>query len=93
MSVAGTILQQIGGNRFAAMTGARQFAAGPDSIRFRIGGNPRRVGIVVIRLNSKDLYDMMFYKSSGDLIDEAKDLFAEDMERVFTDKTGLYTRL
>lgn len=92
-TVANTILQQLGGFRFAAMTGAKNFIGDKDSLLFKIGRNTAKVALVKIRLNGKDLYDMMFYKSSGDLIDEVKDLYAEDLERVFTDKTKLYTRL
>jgi hypothetical protein len=93
MSVAGTILQQLGGNRFAAMTGARELVAGPNSLRFRIGRNASRIGIVKVVLNGRDLYDMSFYRRSGEVVNEEEDVYAEDLGRIFTANTGMYTTL
>ena len=64
---AGTILQQLGGNKFIAMTGAKDFVKDDKEqmIAFRIGRNSKSVNIVRIRLNSKDLYDMEFLMSRG----------------------------
>ena len=39
MSVARTILSQLGGNKFAAMTGAKNFVDCGDALSMRIGRN------------------------------------------------------
>ena len=61
-TVANTIYQQLGGGRFAAMTGAKNFVALENGIRFRIGRNASRANMVEIKLNGLDLYDIEFIK-------------------------------
>lgn len=60
--VAETILQQLGGNRFAAMTGAKNFVALENGIKFSIGRNVSKANMVKITVNSSDLYDVEFIK-------------------------------
>ena len=43
MTVARSILDQLGGARFVAMTGARELVGSADSLTFKIGVNPKRV--------------------------------------------------
>jgi hypothetical protein len=43
LTVAKTILAQLGGERFVMMTGATNFVGGADSLAFRVGSNPKRV--------------------------------------------------
>ena len=50
MTVARTILDQLGGARFVAMTGAREFVGSADSLTFKIGVNPKRVTQVRVTL-------------------------------------------
>jgi hypothetical protein len=93
MDVANEIYRQIGGRRFAIMTGAKQFAGDADSLRFRIMKNAKRIAIVLIRLNGLDLYDLTFYGANGQVKEKAENVFAENLESVFTGATGLYTSL
>lgn len=62
MTAAETIYQQLGGNRFAAMTGAKNFLALKNGLRFRIGRNASKANMVEIKLNGLDLYDIVFIK-------------------------------
>lgn len=62
MTVATTIYNQLGGGRFTAMTGAKNFAAREDSLTFRIGRNASKANMVKITLNGLDLYDIEFIK-------------------------------
>lgn len=39
--IAETILQQLGGNKFVVMTGAKNFVALENGIKFNIGRNAR----------------------------------------------------
>ena len=43
ITVARSILDQLGGARFVAMTGAREFVGSADSLTFKIGVNPKHV--------------------------------------------------
>lgn len=73
MTVAKTIIQQLGGNKFIAMTGANQFMAiGGKStsgkqlnpgVGFYIGRNDKQVNYVRITLTPMDEYDMEFMKA------------------------------
>ena len=94
--VAQTILQQLGGKRFMAMTGAKNLVAGDKCLYFTIGQNQNRWNRVKVSLNWKDLYDMTFYRIRHlDIVDEqtVSDLYAESLQDAFTEHTGLYTRL
>ena len=58
--IAKTIMQQLGGNQFVAMTGARQLVAVENGVRFRIGRNATRTNVVRITLRGDDTYNMEF---------------------------------
>lgn len=62
MAIAETIRQQLGGGRFTAMTGAKNFVAIDNGLRFRIGRNASKANMVEITLNGLDLYDIKFIK-------------------------------
>ena len=60
-SEAKTLLKQLGGNRFMAMTGAKDFGIGNDGLHFKIGRNYKSISHIAIDYNrGKDIYDMKF---------------------------------
>ena len=59
--IANIILQQLGGRHFAMMTGAKQFVAIDNGIRFRIGRNATRANCVKVVLRFDDTYNMEFW--------------------------------
>ena len=59
---AQTILNQLGGNKFVAMTGAKNFVALENGIKFNIGRNSSKANTVKITVNGLDLYDIEFIK-------------------------------
>lgn len=61
-TTANTIYQQLGGGRFSAMTGAKNFVALDNGIRFNIGRNASKANTVKITVNGLDLYDVEFIK-------------------------------
>lgn len=61
-TLANVILQQLGGNKFIAMTGAKNLLALENGIRFTIGRNASKANRVEITLNGLDLYDIKFIK-------------------------------
>ncbi len=91
------LLRQLGGNRFIAMTGARNFLKDKDSLRFKIPSAKHGINYVKITLNPKDLYDIEFGKVSKNgsykLIKFVEDIFVDSLQEVFTSYTGLYTHL
>ena len=92
----GITLQQLGGNRFIAMTGAKQFVWDDDRMIFRIPKAKDGINKVVITLNAKDLYDVDYYRIRGvkaTKVRSSKDLYDDMLQSDFTENTGLYTRL
>ena len=62
LTVARSILDQLGGARFVAMTGARELVGSADSLTFKIGVNPKRVSQVRVALTPADLYSVTFFR-------------------------------
>ncbi len=94
--VAKEILQQLGGNRFIGMTEAKNFVAGANELKFNIGRNNSGVNTIIIKLNSKDLYDIDFYrfrKLELKKLYVKKDVSVEQLRTVFEQVTKLRTSL
>lgn len=95
-TVAVTILQQLGGNKFIAMTGAKNFYALDNGMGCKIGRNSKGVNHLKIILNAMDTYDMEFIRVRNDkitVVSKANDVYFDMLQEVFTEHTGLYTRL
>lgn len=103
LDVAQTILEQLGGGRFIAMTGARQFVGDESALTFRIPTSrgpdaETPVNRVQIRLDhATDTYTMTLSRVSGlhrvQVVAVLDGVYAEDLQRIFTAYTGLYTHL
>jgi hypothetical protein len=96
-TVAETILQQLGGNKMIAMTGAHSLVAGQDSLQFKIKANAKdRINCLIIRLDSSDTYTVEFHSIRGTsfkLVDSQDMVYAEDLKRMIEGRTGLYLSL
>ena len=104
MEVGNTIYRQLGGNRFRMMTGAKDMVWDGDSnsLQMKIGRNSLGANYLIITLNNRDLYDMRFesrrwnrktYDLNIKVKGEYNDLYADQLQEVFTEATGLYTRM
>lgn len=94
---AGLVLKQLGGNRFMAMTGAKNFVKDDEksTISFKIGRNSLNCNYVRITLNVWDTYDMEFLSIRGAKLtikSTANGIYNDQLQEVFTDRTGLATR-
>lgn len=97
-TVADTILDQMGGSRrLGLMIGANSFLGDEKSVRFRFktraknGSNMFRV-----TLDPSDTYTIEFISVRGASVkvkDKLEDVYAEDLVRIFQEKTGLYLSL
>jgi len=92
LTVAKTILSQLGGERFVNMTGATNFVGSADSLTFKVGSNPKRVTHVRLTLTPDDLYDVTFFRA-GKGPQSQDGIHCEMLEEVFGTNTGLYTTL
>ena len=94
--VAKTILQQLGGNKFIAMTGAKNLGASGKSLSMKIGRNSKSINYVVITLKSSDLYDVEFIRMRGakrTVVKKVKGVYADMLQKIFTKYTGMRTSL
>ena len=97
-TIAVTILDQLGGNRFIAMTGAKSFAFTGKGLRFRLPGNNfARHGINEVEIILKnDTYNMIFSRRFGLKnigVQTVCGLYADQLQGIFTSVTGLATHL
>ena len=96
--IANTIVRQIGGRRFMAMTGVKKFIMNSQGgIEFKIGRNKSKANHVMINYNfGKDLYDVSFGKIRAGkytTLETIEEVYCDMLEDIFEDFTGLYTRL
>ena len=92
-----TILQKLGGNKFIAMTGAKNLGFTGTGLQMKIGKNAKGVTHVIIDLDrGKDLYNIEFVKIRGvkrTTVKKLKGVYADQLGKIFTKYTGLRTRL
>lgn len=94
--IANTIVKQLGGNRFAMMTGAKDFLALSDGVVFKVGRNSGKCNYVRIKLNSMDLYDVEYIRMrNGEekILKKENDLYNDMIVRSFEEFTGMYTKI
>ena len=95
-NIAKTILQQLGGNKFIAMTGAKNLGFTNNGLQMKIGRNSKGITHVIISLKSTDTYDVEFIKMRGvnrKVVKKLKGVYADQLGKIFTKYTGLRTRL
>ena len=104
---ATTILNQLGGNKFIAMTGAKDFLTGGNDITFKIGKNSSKANMINIILDEDDTYTMKFIKFTNfrmtktfefieaktEVLKEVKGIYCDMLQDLFTQYTGLYTHI
>ena len=95
--VARIIWEQLGGNKFRVMTGAKNLLNTGDGLAMRIGRNSSNSNYLKITLNSMDTYDMTFAKLTkmGELksVSEYNNIYNDMLTDIFTSHTGMYTSL
>lgn len=97
MQVAQTILQQLGGNKFVAMTGSKNFIASENFLRMNLTRNKAKAKWLKITLNANDTYTMDFFTADKNfnLTSKVKfeDVYCDQLCFLFTKATGLFTSL
>lgn len=100
MEAAIIILQQLGGNKFIAMTGAKSFLGSENSLSFTLPRGFANKGINKVRITllPTDLYKVEFLKFNGrklsiDTVSEHEGVYSDQLRSLFTKETGLDTRI
>ena len=101
--IAATILTQLGGRRFTAMTGAKNFLYGDGWLRMDLRKNQSKANRLEITYNGgSDSYTVKFYKFTISRktfdwkethVQIFEDVYADMLQDIFTDVTGMYTKL
>jgi hypothetical protein len=104
LPVAETILEQLGGRKFVAMTGARNFIGCATYLAFKLPGaggfTKSGINYVKVTLDPDDTYTMTFqriYTAKG--FPRTKDIaqhhgvYCDMLQEVFTRETGLAVSL
>jgi hypothetical protein len=98
MDYAQIILQQLGGNKFIAMTGSKGFVKNDKnkSLTMKLTKNLAKAQYLVITLNGMDLYDMEFISinKNFDRVVKAQhnNVYNDMLQTLFTETTGLLTK-
>lgn len=93
--VAKEILNQLGGNRFCAMTGSNNFGAGENKLSMKLKRNASGANYLIITLTPMDTYTMEFVSVRGAKRTVKKlieNVYCDMLQSMFTDATGLYTK-
>lgn len=95
MKTSQIILDQLGGNKFIAMTGAKQLVGGENMLQFGIGrGAVNKANKVRVDLVG-DLYEVRFFNIRGVNVKEISVhsmIYADGLAALFTEQTGMETR-
>jgi hypothetical protein len=90
--IAANILSQLGGAKFKAMTGAKNFLSLERGLQFDLPkAGKNKANRIQIVLSPTDLYTVAFYKARGlncDLIASSHGLFADMLKGTFERATG-----
>ena len=89
MTTAQIILSQLGGNKFLAMTGAKNLVDIGNGLQFKIGRTHH-----VVKLTADDLYDYEGFKINAKTFETSRTFMlpgvqAEDLRREVSAATGL----
>jgi hypothetical protein len=100
LTVATTILEQLGGGRFLAMTGAKNLVGSADTLSFRLPGSggftKNGINVVSIQLTPADTYTVTFSRlraSKLTTVEAHEDIYWDQLREVFERATGLATSL
>jgi hypothetical protein len=94
MRIAATIRQQLGGAKFEALTGAKNFASSGNDLQFKLGTFAGvKVRYVKVTLMKNDLYRMDFFNRNCLVVATRENLYADQLQSTFTSVTGLDTRI
>ena len=96
MEIATIIRQQLGGNKFKVMTGAKDFVAISNGLQFKLPS--RQINLVQITLNTTDSYDIKFFKAvfsrnEVKTVKAVEGIYDDQLAEIFEETTGLRTSL
>ena len=93
-TIATEILNQLGGNRFVAMTGARHIAHDAGALRFRLPSRfaARGINFVCVKLTANDDYTVEYGTLRGlnyRVVEVQENVYCDTLRASFKAATGL----
>ena len=92
-ATAATVVEQLGGNKFLAMTGAKDFVVSETALQFKLGRKSNGGNKVRIALRADDSYAVEFWHVKGTNIfqvgETVEGVQVADLRSVFTSLTGM----
>lgn len=97
MTIASTILDQLGGKQFQIMTGAHGLLDVGNGLQLSFKGN-RKINKLIIKLTDNDTYTVEFGFFNHKTLDynsvsKHEGVYFDQLQSLFTSVTGLYTKL
>ena len=107
MTVAHTILRQLGGSKFLVMTGAKPVVDG-NTLRLTLCKNFSKANRLYITLEADDTYTMRFFRYTAGRVSKktyewvpekiteiktVEGVYCDMLQAIFTEVTGMYTHL
>ena len=96
LTVAKTILEQLGGNKFRVMVGAKNLVGSENSLSFKFMHNSSKSTICRVTLTPMDVYEVEFshIRNYDKIVDKTFDnVYNDSLVEIFEDYTGLHTSL
>lgn len=99
MKVANEILRQLGGNKFIAMTGAKDLVGGKNYLGMKLGrGTKNKATHMRITLDPTDTYTVEFMRWNGrklemKVLSSESLIYCDMLQETFTEATGFDTHL
>ena len=95
-TTAQTILKQLGGSRFLAMTGAKNLVGDSNMLMFSLPKNQSKGNKMRVTLDANDTYTVELFKIRGcdvSTLATREGVYFDSLQEVFTSLTGMYTAL
>lgn len=99
--IVSTMMHQLGGTRFIAMTGSKpeykDISTNSPIICFKLSKNSSKCNYFKVQyMNGSDLYKIDFIKirkENIDVLHTYDNIYSDQLQTIFTEVTGLYTTL
>lgn len=96
MTVAATILAQLGNNKFLAMTGAKNLMGLGDGLSMQLPRNASKANRLKIKLRADDTYNVEFSRYAKLEVVPVRSfegVYADQLRSIFSDVTGMAVSL
>ena len=90
MKIANAILEQLGGNKFIAMTGAKNFVSDGNTLRMTLPKNRSKANRLYVTLDAMDTYTMYFFKYTAGRLNRKTFAWTPDKQEDIKKISGVY---